>query len=189
MTDARTAFEEILSEVAKLTYPCDDSFAFRFAVEYLTRRQVCFQFRGRSRAGLVELAGRRLEANRAEVTVLPGSLVVAAIADFADNPVLAFYTGSSCSTEAVANEMIGGLSSVPEVLLLEISSKDLNEKDFDALTRVALIGFCPQDAIRGHCPDDDIALSDELLHAYWCQARRYYRQDAPPLFNDPDFEF
>jgi hypothetical protein len=75
------------------------------------------------------------------------------------------------------------------VLLLEISSKNLNEKDFAALTRVALIDFSPHDAIRGHCPDDDIALSDELLHGYWCQARRYYRQDAPPLSNEPDFEF
>jgi hypothetical protein len=34
MTDARTTFEEILSEVAKLTYPYDDSLAFRRVVEY-----------------------------------------------------------------------------------------------------------------------------------------------------------
>ncbi|QKK20460.1 hypothetical protein [Rhizobium indicum] len=173
MNDARYTFHETIAEIAALTQPCcDEGSTFHFSVEHLAKRQVCFQFRGRNRNGRFEVVGHRLDVNRGDLTFLPGHLVVAAMADFEDNAVMAFYIGKCSSIGTITGEVLARLGMSPEVLLIEIvtgQSDDLSASN--SLSRLALIGL---EGTKGWSPlraASDILTLDGLLHPYWCRNR------------------
>jgi hypothetical protein len=90
MTDARTTFHDVLAEIAVFGRADDVERTVRWTVEYLTRRDVFYQFGGQCRSRLVSANGQRFDGSTGTLTVLPGNLAVPAMADFAYNAVVAF---------------------------------------------------------------------------------------------------
>lgn len=183
MTDARTTFADVLAEIAVFSRADDVERTVRWTVEYLTRRDVFYQFGGQCRFRLVSASGQRFDGSMGTLTVLPGNLAVPAMADFAYNAVVAFYTGTNSSVSAIAREALDCSIQAPEVLLVEIVSEDTDElARMRSTTRLAFVGLEPAShCLAPHMPCADIMETEELLHRFWCRDRRQLVEEPPQV--------
>ncbi|WP_454856006.1 hypothetical protein [Rhizobium binxianense] len=183
MADARTTFHDVLSEIAVFGHAGDVEQTFRWTVEYLTRRDVFYQFGGRCHSHLVSASGQRFDGGMGTLTVLPGNLAVSAMTDFAQNAVVAFYTGMNNSVSAIAREALDCSVQAPEVLLVEIVSEDMDElARMRSTTRLAFVGLEPAShCLFPHMPCADIMTTEEFLHPFWCRDRRQFAEEPPQV--------
>ena len=176
MANARTTFHEVVSEIEALATSAAADHSGRWTVEYLTRREVFYQFSGnRSLAG-EDATGHRFDGTRDTLTALPANLLIPAIADFDNNTIMAFYIGASTSVTTIAREAVDCSVRAPEVLLVDIT---IDDEDLLAgtrsLTRLAFVGLDAHEGWSPLVPCADILTISDMIHPFWCHGRQVAR--------------
>ena len=177
MANARTTFHEVISEIEALATSNATDHSGRWAVEYLTRREIFYQFSGNRSLEGGDATGHRFDGTRDTLTALPANLLVPAIADFDNNTIMAFYIGASTSVAAIAREAVDCSVRAPEVLLVDITIDDEDLlADTRSLTRLAFVGLDANEGWSPLVPCADVLSISDMLHPFWCHGRQVARR-------------
>lgn len=182
MADARTTFHEIVDEIADLATSNVAGHLGRWTVEYLTRRDIFYQFSGNRGSGSEDTSGRRFDGSRDTLTVLPSNLVVPAITEFNNNAITTFYVGEYRSVSAIARDVVDCSVQAPEVVLVDIN---VDDRDLLAgtrsLTRLAFVGLDANEEWSPLVPCSDILTTSDMIHPFWCHGRQIVRAGIPQI--------
>ncbi|WP_416068149.1 hypothetical protein ACK9YZ_25930 [Rhizobium sp. ZK1] len=177
MANARTTFHEVISEIEALATSNATDHSGHWTVEYLTRREIFYQFSGNRSLEGGDATGHRFDGTRDTLTALPANLLVPAIADFANNTIMAFYIGASTSVAAIAREAVDCSVRAPEVLLVDITIDDEDLlADTRSLTRLAFVGLDANEGWSPLVPCADVLSTSDMLHPFWCHGRQVARR-------------
>jgi len=180
MTDARTAFEDVLGEIETYGQLSAVEGHFRWSAEYLTRKSIFYQFSGACRAKVVSGKGQRFDGEHGTVTLLPCQLASPALSDFGQNEEIAFYTGMNTAISAIAREAVDCSVQTPEVMLIEIEIDDDDAfTQGRSVTHLAFVGLRSSFNGLSPClPCGNVMTTEGMLHPIWCRDRR--QPVAPP---------
>lgn len=182
MTDARTTFHDILDEIADLATSNGAGHLGRWTVEYLTRRDIFYQFSGKRGSGREDASGHRFDGSRDTLTVLPANLIVPALGEFDNNVITAFYIGDYRSVSAIARDVIDCSVQAPEVLLVDINADDEDLlAGTKSLTRLAFVGLDAHEEWSPLVPCSDILTTSDMIHPFWCHGRQVARAGIPQI--------
>ncbi|EPE97049.1 hypothetical protein [Rhizobium grahamii] len=172
MADARTTYDEILTEIDGYHRSRTSSVEFRWIAEYFTREAVFYQFTGGCRADSQAANGQRFDGPLGTVGLLSPHLAVGAFAEFARNDEILFYRGSRTSTSSIFEEILACFTDQPEIIYVEIVKKHLGITTARCTTRLLFVGFNRNwIGLPSSMPCAEIVASDNLLHPFWCRDR------------------
>jgi len=165
-----------VSEIAALTISNAADHIGQWTVEYLTRREIFYQFSGNCSLAGEDVTGHRFDGTRDTLTALPPNLLVPAISDFDNNTIMAFYIGPSISVTTIAREAVDCSVRAPEVLLVDITVDDEDLlSGTRSLTRLAFVGLDADEGWSPLVPCADILTISDMIHPFWCHGRQVAR--------------